>query len=86
MYQMKEQDKTPEKQLNEVEIANLPEKEFRIMVVKMIQDLGNKMEAKMEKMQEMFNKDLEELENKYLEELKNKQTEMNNTINEIKKK
>ena len=26
MYQMKEQDKTPEKQLNEVEIGNLPEK------------------------------------------------------------
>ena len=39
MYQMKEQDKTPEKQLNEVEIGNLPEKEFRIMIVKMIQDL-----------------------------------------------
>ena len=36
---MKEQDKTPEKQLNEVEIGNLPEKEFRIMIVKMIQDL-----------------------------------------------
>ena len=35
MYQMKEQDKTPEKQLNEVEIGNLPEKEFRIMIVKM---------------------------------------------------
>ena len=31
MYQMKEQDKTPEKQLNEVEIGNLPEKEFRII-------------------------------------------------------
>ena len=30
MYQMKEQDKTPEKQLNEVEIGNLSEKEFRI--------------------------------------------------------
>ena len=29
MYQMKEQDKTPEKQVNEVEIGNLPEKEFR---------------------------------------------------------
>ena len=42
MYQMKEQDKTPEKQLNEVEIGNLPEKEFRIMIVKMIQDLGKK--------------------------------------------
>ena len=46
MYQMKEQDKTPEKQLNEVEIGNLPEKEFRIMTVKMIQDLGKRMEAK----------------------------------------
>ena len=64
IYQMKEQDKTPEKQLNEVEIGNLPEKEFRIMVVKMIQDLGIRMETKIEKMQEMFNKDLEELKNK----------------------
>ena len=76
MYQMKEQDKTQEKQLNEVEIGNLPDKEFRIMIVKMIKDLGRRMEAKIEKMQAMFNKDLEEL--------KNKQTEMNNTITEIK--
>ena len=72
---MKEQDKTPEKQLNEVEIGNLPEKEFRIIIVKMIQDLGKRMEAKIEKTQEMFNKDLEEL--------KNKQTEMTNTITEM---
>ena len=72
---MKEQDKTPEKQLNEVEIGNLPEKEFRIMIVKMIQDLRIRMEAKIDKMQETFNKDLEEL--------KSKQTMMNNTINEI---
>ena len=42
------------------------------------------MEAKVEKMQEMFNRDLEELKNKHLEELKNKQTEMNNTITEMK--
>ena len=42
----------------------------------MIQDLGKRMEAKIEKMQEMFNKDLEEL--------KNKQREMNNTIIEMK--
>ena len=76
VYQMKEQDKTPEKQPNEVEIGNLPEKEFRIMIVKMIQDLGKTMEAKIEKRQEMFNKDLEEL--------KNKQTGMNNTITEMK--
>ena len=64
LSQKKEKDKTPEKQLNEVEIGNLPEKEFRIMIVKMIQDLGKRMEANIEKMQEMFNKDLEELKNK----------------------
>ena len=39
MPQMNGQDKIPEKQINEVEISNLPEKEFRIMIVKMIQDL-----------------------------------------------
>ena len=76
MYQMKEQDKTPEKQLNKMEIGSLPEKEFRIMIVKMYQELGKRREAKVEKMQEMFNKDLEEL--------KNEQTEMNNTITEMK--
>ena len=64
MYQMKEQENPPEKQINEVEIGSLPEKEFRIMIVKMIQDLGKRTEAKIEKMQEMFNKDLEELKNK----------------------
>ena len=73
---MKEQDKTSVKQLNEVEIGNLPEKEFRIMIVKMIQNLGKRMEVKIEKLQEMLHKDLEEL--------KNKQTEMNNTITEMK--
>ena len=58
------------------------------MIVKMIQDLGKRMEANIEKMQEMFNKDLEELKNKHLEELKNKQrwtiqTEMKNTLEGI---
>ena len=57
---MKGQGKTSEKQLNEVEIGNLPEKEFTIMIVKMIQDLGKTME----KMQEMFTKDLKERRNK----------------------
>ena len=72
MSQMKGLDKITEKQLNEVEIGNLSEKEFRIMIVKKIQDLGKRMEAKIEKIQEMFTKDLEEL--------KNKQTEMKNTL------
>ena len=71
MYQMKEQEKTPEKQLNEVEVGNLPEKEFRIMIVKMIQDLGIRMETQIEKIQEMFNKDLEELKNKQTDEQHN---------------
>ena len=78
MCQIKKQDKTPEKQLNEVEIGNLPEKEFRIMTVKMIQDLGKRMEAKIEKMQEMFNKDLKELKDKHVEELKNRDEPCNN--------
>ena len=59
MSQMKGQEKTPEKQLNEVEIGNLPEKEFRMVIVKMIQDLGKRM-----KMQKMFTKGLEELKTK----------------------
>ena len=62
--QVKGQDKIPGKQLNEVEIGDLPEKAFRIMTVKMLQDLGERMEAKIGKMQEMFTEDLKELKNK----------------------
>ena len=57
---MKEQGKNPLEQKNEEEIGSLPEKEFRVMIVKMIQTLGNRME----KIQETFNKDLAELKNK----------------------
>ena len=57
--QMKEQTRSTEIQINEEEIGKLPEKEFRIMRVKVIKNLENKME----KMQEAFNKDLEELKN-----------------------
>ena len=45
MFQKKQQNKTPEEQLSEVEIGNLPEKEFRIMTVKMIQDLRKRVEV-----------------------------------------
>ena len=76
MSQMKEQGKNLQDQNNEEEICNLPEKEFRVMIIKMIQNLGNRLEAWIEKIKEMFNKDLEEL--------KNKQTEMNNIITEMK--
>ena len=67
----------------EEEIGSLPEKEFRIMIVQMIQNLENKMELQInrletgiEKMQEMFNKGLEET--------KKNQSIMNSTITEIK--
>ena len=55
--QTKEQEETQEEQLNEVEIGNLPKIEFRVMIVKMVQDLGKRMEAHTEKIQEMFNKE-----------------------------
>ena len=71
MQQIKVQSKNPPDQTNEEEIGSLPGKEFRVMIVKMMQNPGNRME----KVQETFNKDLEEL--------KSKQTMMKNTINEI---
>ena len=81
--QVKEHEKCPPNHTKEEEIGNLSEKEFRIMIIKMIQNLENKMElqinsleTKIEKMQEMFNKDLEEI-------IKS-QLKMNNAINEIK--
>ena len=65
--QVKEQDKCPPNQTKEEEIGNLPDKEFW-MIVKMIQNLENKMESqinsletRIQKMQERFNKDLEEM-------------------------
>ena len=57
MQQMKEQGKNPPDQTNEEEIGSVPEKEFRVMIVKMIQNLRNRME----KIHETFNKDLEEI-------------------------
>ena len=64
MSHMKEHSKTPEEQISGVEMGNLPEKEFRVTIVNMIQDLGKRMEAQTEKIQEMFTKDLEELKNR----------------------
>ena len=69
--QMKEQGKNQPDLTNEDEIGSVPEKELKIMIVKMIQILD-----RMEKIQETLYKDLEEL--------KSKQTMMNNTINAIK--
>ena len=69
---MKEQIRNTEVQINEEEIGKLPEKEFRIMIVKIIKNLENKMEKKQESI------------NTHLEESKNKHTETHNTCTEIK--
>ena len=68
MQQRKEQGENPPNQKNEEEIGSLPQKEFRVMIVKMIQNLGNRME----KIQDMFNNDLEELKSKQTDEQHNK--------------
>ena len=66
MTQMTEQGRNSQDQINEEEISNLPEREFRIMIVKILQRLENRME----KMQETSNtvntisKDIEEIKNK----------------------
>ena len=72
MQQMKDEGKNPQDQITDEEIGSLPEKEFRVVIVKMIQNLGNRMQ----KIQEMFNKGLEEL--------KSKQTMMKIKLNETK--
>ena len=64
MLQTKKQGKNPQDQINEEEIGKLLEKEFRVLLVKMIQDLKNRVDSWIEKIQEIFNKDLEELKNK----------------------
>ena len=81
--QVKEQEKCPTNQTKKEEIGNLPDKEFWIMIVKMIQNIEIKMESqinspetRIEKMKERINKDLEEI--------KKSQYIMNNAINEIR--
>ena len=70
--QIKEQGQNTPGLANEEEIGSVPEKKFRIMIVKMIPNLGNRTD----KIKETFNKDIEEL--------KRNQAMMKNTINEIK--
>ena len=77
IQQVKEHDKCLPNQTKEEEVGSLSEKEFKIMIVKMIQNLENKMElqinslvTRIEKMQEKFNKGLDEI--------KKSQSTMNN--------
>ena len=64
-----------QKQLSDLDIINLHEKDFRLMIMKMIQDIRNKLEAKIDKLQEILSKEIQDL--------RIKQGEMQNRITEI---
>ena len=71
-FQVREQDKTPEKELSETEMSNLPDREFKLRVLRMLTDLGRRID------------ELSENVNKEMEDIKKNQSEMKNTILEMK--
>ena len=73
---MREKGKTPENHLSDEEILRIQEKDFRLLMLKMMQGIGNKMEAKVDNLQETLRKEIQDI--------KLKQEEMQNTITEIK--
>ena len=73
---MSEKEKLPENQLSDEEILSLQEKDFRLLMMKMMHDTGNKLEAKMDNLQETLSKEIQDI--------KLKQEEMQNAITEIK--
>ena len=74
--QKREKEKCPEKQLSDLEIISLEEKDFRLMMLKMMQDTGNKLEAKIDNLQKTLVKEIQDLILK--------QAEMQNIITEKK--
>ena len=78
MFQMKEQEKLSEKELNETEISNLPDKEFKVMIIKMLTELWRRVDEHSEN----FNKELENRK-KNPSELRNTITEVKNTLEGI---
>ena len=73
--QVREKGKTPENQLSD-EIRSIQEKDFILMTVKMMLDIGNRLEAKIDNLEKTLTKEIQDL--------KLKQAEMQNTITEIK--
>ena len=56
IQQVEEHDKCPQNQIKEEEIGSLPEKEFRIMIVQMIQNLENKIELQINRLETRIDK------------------------------
>ena len=59
--QMREKGKTPEKQLSDQEILSLQEKDFTLLMLKMMSDIGNKLEAKTDNLQETLTKEIQDI-------------------------
>ena len=58
--QRREKEKTSEKQLSDQEILILQEKDFRLLMLKMMQDIGNKLEAKIDNLQQTLSKEMQD--------------------------
>ena len=76
---MREKGKSPENQLREEKILSLKEKDFRLLKLKMMQGIGNKLEAKMDNLQETLTKEIQDIKLKQ-EEMQNKITEIKNSL------
>ena len=61
------------------EILRLQEKDFRLLMLKMMQDIGNKLEAKMDNLQETLTKEIQDIKLKQ-EEMQNTRTEIKNSL------
>ena len=90
IQQVKEYDKIPSNQMKEEEIGSLLIKEFRIMIVKMIKNIENKMklqinrlETTIEKMQKICNEDLEEIDKSINNAITDIKTTLEGTNNRI---
>ena len=58
---MREKGKHPENRLSDQEILSLQEKDFRLLMLKMMQNIGNKLEAKMDNLQKTLNKEIQDI-------------------------
>ena len=56
---MREEGKTPANQLSDEEILSLQKKDFGLLMLKMMQNIGNKLEAKMDNLQETLTKEIQ---------------------------
>ena len=75
---MREKEKPPENQLSDQKILSLQEKDFRLLMLKMMQDIGNKLEAKMDNLQGTLSKEIQDI--KLIQEMQNTITEIKNAL------